>query len=59
VVGALSMPLCCVVMAHFPRCRLLFSVPVLSLLLGGALMITAVAQHAPTPQLTAHSLVPL
>lgn len=35
VVGAVSMPLCCLVMAHFPRCRMLFAVPVLSLIAGG------------------------
>ncbi len=57
--GAVSMPLCCVVMAHFPRWLLLFSVPVLSLLLGGALMVNAVAQHSAHPQLTAHYPVPL
>jgi uncharacterized membrane protein YdcZ (DUF606 family) len=36
--GALSMPLCCVVMAHFPKANLIFAVPVISLLLGGVLM---------------------
>jgi hypothetical protein len=29
--GALTMPVCCVVMAHWPRCRLLFGIPVTSL----------------------------
>ena len=38
IIGAISMPLCCLLMAHFPRTRLLFSVPVLSLLLGGSLV---------------------
>lgn len=37
VAGAISMPVCCVVMAHFPRSLMLFSVPVLSLLVGGSL----------------------
>ena len=41
-VGAVSMPLCCVLMAHWPRARLLFGLPVLSLLLGGLLMCGAV-----------------
>jgi hypothetical protein len=31
------MPLCCLLMAHFPRTRLCFGVPVLSLVVGGAL----------------------
>jgi hypothetical protein len=44
VVGALTMPACCLVMAHFPRCRLLFAVPVLSLLLGGSLTVLGVIQ---------------
>src|SRR5690348_2432312 len=33
--GAVTMPLCCVTMAHFPQGRLWFGVPVLSLLTGG------------------------
>src|SRR2546425_17618 len=28
IVGAISMPACCLLMAHFPRTHLLFSVPV-------------------------------
>jgi len=55
LLGAVSMPLCCVVMAHFPRARMLFSVPVLSLLLGGALMVHAVAQKDPGPDAAAQS----
>lgn len=35
--GAVTMPLCCVVMAHWPKARLLFTVPVLCLLSGGVL----------------------
>jgi hypothetical protein len=37
VLGALTMPVCCVLMAHVPRARLLFAIPVSSLLLGGGL----------------------
>ena len=37
IVGAISMPICCLLMAHFPRTHPLFTVPVLSLLLGGIL----------------------
>lgn len=37
VVGAVSMPACCFLMAHFPRTRPLFAIPVISLLLGAAL----------------------
>jgi hypothetical protein len=37
MVGAISMPLCCVVMAHFPKAHLIFAVPVISLIAGGVL----------------------
>ena len=37
IVGAISMPVCCVVMAHFPKAHLIFAVPVLSLITGGIL----------------------
>ena len=39
VAGAITMPICCVVMAHFPKALLLFGVPVLSLVAGGALVL--------------------
>ena len=42
IVGAVFMPLCCLLMAHFPRSRLLFGLPVVSLLVGGALTAFAV-----------------
>jgi hypothetical protein len=44
VAGAISMPICCLIMAHFPRTQLLFGVPVLSLLLGGALTVLILAK---------------
>ena len=37
VVGAVSMPLCCFVLAHQPRLRALFLIPVLSLITAGIL----------------------
>ena len=45
MVGAISMPLCCLMMAHFPRTHALFSVPVFSLLLGGVLTVILVTRH--------------
>lgn len=42
IIGAISMPACCVLMAHLPRARLLFAVPVLSLIIGGALTLAIV-----------------
>jgi hypothetical protein len=35
IVGALAMPACCFIMAHWPQARLLFALPVVSLLAGG------------------------
>jgi hypothetical protein len=37
IVGAITMPVCCVVMAHFPKAHMIFSVPVVSLIAGGSL----------------------
>ena len=37
IAGAISMPLCCVLMAHFPKAHLIFAVPVISLIAGGVL----------------------
>ena len=37
VLGAISMPLCCFVLAHQPRLRAIFLIPVLSLITAGAL----------------------
>ena len=39
VAGAFTMPICCIIMAHFPKALLLFGVPVLSLVAGGALVL--------------------
>jgi hypothetical protein len=49
VVGAVSMPLCCVVMAQFPKARMLFPVPVISLLLGGVLMLVTLLRQPAGP----------
>jgi hypothetical protein len=39
VIGAVAMPFCCLVMAHFPKAHLIFSIPVMSLIVGGGLTI--------------------
>jgi hypothetical protein len=44
MVGAIAMPLCCLVMAHFPKARMLFAVPVISLITGGLLTLMEVAK---------------
>jgi hypothetical protein len=42
--GAITMPVCCLLMAHYPRTIPLFSLPVLSLLMGGLLTTITVAR---------------
>ena len=37
ILGAVSMPICCLMMAHWPRLRALFLIPVVSLMTAGAL----------------------
>jgi hypothetical protein len=44
ILGAITMPLCCVVMAHFPKAHLIFAVPVVSLITGGILTLLEVAK---------------
>jgi hypothetical protein len=48
VIGAIAMPLCCVVMASWPKAHMIFSIPVVSLLIGGALMLAAIIQAPKT-----------
>lgn len=45
IVGGVTMPLCCVVMAHFPKAHLIFAVPVLLLVTGGVLMLAILVQE--------------
>ena len=49
IVGAIAMPLCCVVMANFPKARMIFAVPVASLLTAGALTLALVAGSRAIP----------
>ena len=42
IVGAIAMPICCVVMAHFPKAHMIFAVPVVSLIAGGILTLLEV-----------------
>ena len=44
MVGAITMPVACVVMAHFPRTHLIFAVPVISLIAGGTLTLLEAAK---------------
>lgn len=43
ILGGVTMPVCCVVMAHFPKTYLAFAVPVLSLMTAGAFTLMALA----------------
>jgi hypothetical protein len=40
--GAVTMPLCCAIVANFPKLHLVFSVPVVSLITGGVLTLMEV-----------------
>ncbi|HTQ49514.1 MAG TPA: hypothetical protein VMJ12_02295 [Candidatus Acidoferrales bacterium] len=42
LLGAVTMPVCCVIMAHYPKAHLVFAVPVLCLIAGGALTLILV-----------------
>ncbi len=42
VVGAVAMPVCCIAMAHYPKTRLMFGLPVASLLLAGVMTLMEV-----------------
>jgi len=42
IAGAITMPVCCLLRAHFPNTRMLFALPVLSLVTGGVLTIAAI-----------------
>lgn len=44
IVGAISMPLCCIVMANCPKTRMLFAIPVLSLVAGGVLTVLQITK---------------
>jgi hypothetical protein len=47
-VGAITMPLCCVVMAHLPKWHVIFAVPVLSLIAGGVLTLAVIVHFGQT-----------
>ena len=49
MVGALTIPFCCVMVAHLPRAHFIFAVPVISLILGGALLLALVVHEAKVP----------
>jgi hypothetical protein len=44
IAGAITMPVCCIIMAHFPNTRSLFALPVLSLVTGGTLTLIEVSK---------------
>jgi hypothetical protein len=44
LVGAFTMPVCCVLMAHFPQAHYVFAMPVVSLLAASVLTIKGIIQ---------------
>ncbi|HLX95046.1 MAG TPA: hypothetical protein VKU37_04810 [Verrucomicrobiae bacterium] len=49
ILGAIAMPFGCVVMAHFPKAHLVFTVPVVSLILGGVLTLVQLFENHGLP----------
>lgn len=58
IIGAITMPACCVVMAHSPKLHLIFTVPVVSLLIAGAFTLAVVIRHPPQPEAGNPHLLP-
>ena len=48
ILGGVTMPLCCVIMAHWPKAHLIFGLPVLCLITGGVLTLSLVC-HSQSP----------
>ena len=44
IAGAITMPACCLLTAHFPNTRSLFALPVLSLVTGGVLTLMEIVK---------------
>lgn len=53
VVGAVTMPVCCLIVAHFPKAKALFAIPVVSLLLAAGLTVDAIATHGTVAKIAA------
>ena len=51
VLGAATMPLCCVIMAHRPKLHLIFSLPVVSLIAAAALTLALILNAGDVPPL--------
>ncbi|MGO8699396.1 MAG: hypothetical protein ACLQVY_16945 [Limisphaerales bacterium] len=45
ILGSVTMPLCCLLMAHFPKTHLAFGIPVLSLIAAGTLTLMEVIKQ--------------
>ena len=58
IAGAILMPICCLIMAHWPRARLLFGLPVLSLVVAAIATLTGVLRSTPLASSTDAQLVP-
>lgn len=56
VIGGITMPLCCLVMAHFSKAHMIFAVPVLALITGGVLTLAMLVHH-PDPAGTADTTI--
>lgn len=44
LIGAITMPVCCLLLAQFPRARALFAIPIINLITGGLLVLVNLAR---------------
>lgn len=51
IVGGVTMPICCLIAAHFPKMHLLFAAPVLALILAVAVTLVLLRTFSMTPAL--------
>jgi len=45
ILGGVTMPVCCVLMAHFPKAHFLFGLPVCCLIIAGALSLLLICRN--------------
>jgi hypothetical protein len=45
IAGGVSMPICCIVMAHYPKAHMIFAVPVVSLIFAATLTLILLVKN--------------
>ena len=49
IIGGITMPICCVVMAHFPKAHMIFAIPVISLIFAAGVTVVLIASDMQPP----------